>query len=96
MKKEMKTIEKIEQRQVPALIHKLLAYFDGEVNYTLAGYIAKILAHFLTKKPNELMRHLLEESVMHKIINHAQSRSIGELIVKILTHESTTMLQKRR
>ena len=96
LKKELKTIEKIEQRQVPALIHKLLAYFDGEINYTLAGYIAKILAVFLTKKPAELMKYLLEEQMMHKIINHAESRSIGELIVKILTHESTLMLEQRR
>ena len=78
------------------MIHKLLAYFDGEVNYTLAGYIAKILAVFLTKKPVELMKYILEEQMMHKIINHAESRSIGELIVKVLTHESTLMLEQRR
>lgn len=59
MKKEIKTVERIDQKEVPALIHKILTYFDGEVNYTLAGYVSKVLAHFLTKKPNELMKHLL-------------------------------------
>jgi hypothetical protein len=29
---------------------------------------------------------------MHNIINHAESRSVGELIVKILTHESVYSL----
>ena len=42
------------------------------------------------------MKYILEEQMMHKIINHAESRSIGELIVKVLTHESTLMLEQRR
>lgn len=54
MRKEMKTIEKIEEKEVPALIYKLLAYFEGEVNYTLAGYVSKILAMLLTKKPADV------------------------------------------
>jgi len=71
MKKEMKTIEKIEKREVPALIHKLLGYFEGEINYTLAGYVSKVLAHLLTRKPAELMKYILEEKMMHKVIDHA-------------------------
>jgi len=47
----MKTIEKIKTREVPALIHSILSYFEGEVNYTLAGYVSKVLAHLLLKKP---------------------------------------------
>ena len=54
LKKETKTIERVEQKEAPALIFKLLAYFDGEVNYTLAGYVSKILAVLLNKKPNEV------------------------------------------
>lgn len=50
----MRTVERIEKREVPALIHKLLAYFQGEVNYTLAGYVAKILSVLLNKRPNEV------------------------------------------
>jgi hypothetical protein len=61
----------------------------------LAGYVSKVLAHLLAKKPSEMLKYLLEEKTMHKLINHAESRSVGELIVKILTHESTIMLEKR-
>lgn len=81
---------------MPALILKLLSYFDQEVNYTLAGYVCKILGSLLVKRPAELMKYILQESMMHKIINHAQSRSVGEIISKILTHETTLFLDLRR
>ena len=42
------------------------------------------------------MKYILEEKMMHKVINHAESRSVGEFIVKILTHESTLLLEQRR
>lgn len=42
------------------------------------------------------MKYVLQENVMHKIINHAESRSVGELIGKVLTHESTHFLDLRR
>lgn len=32
------------------------------------------------------MKYVLEEKMMHKIINHAESRSVGEMIVRVLTH----------
>ena len=40
---------------MPALIYQLLEYFDGEINYTLAGYVSKILAVLLTRKPAEVL-----------------------------------------
>lgn len=36
-----------------------MAYFDGEVNYTLAGYVSKILSLFFTKKPADVPNPLL-------------------------------------
>jgi hypothetical protein len=38
----------------------LFAYFDGEVNYTLAGYVSKVFGAFFTKKPQAVMKFLLE------------------------------------
>ena len=32
------------------------------------------------------MKYVLEDKTMHNIINHAESRSVGEFIVKVLTH----------
>jgi hypothetical protein len=51
LRKEMKTVERVEEKEVPPLIIKLLSYFDGEVNYTLAGYVSKILVTLLNRKP---------------------------------------------
>mgnify|MGYP006958839034 CR=1 FL=1 len=42
------------KKEVEPLIGKLMAYFDGEVNYTLAGYVCKILTMFSTKKLAEV------------------------------------------
>ncbi len=40
---------------MPPMINKLLAYFDGEINYTLAGYVSKVLSLFFTKKSSEVL-----------------------------------------
>lgn len=74
------------KKEVEPLIGKLMAYFDGEVNYTLAGYVCKILTMFSTKKLAEFLRYILEPNVCEKVLNHAESRSVGELITKILVN----------
>jgi hypothetical protein len=53
-RKEIRKVERTVKREVEPLINKLMAYFDGEVNYTLAGYVSKILSLFFTKKPAEV------------------------------------------
>ena len=42
------------------------------------------------------MKFVMEEKMMHKMIDHAESRSVGEFITKVITHESTIMLEERR
>lgn len=54
IKKEIKTVETTTKKEVQPLISKLMSYFDGEVNYTLAGYVSKILGVFFNKKPAEV------------------------------------------
>ena len=39
------------------------------------------------------MKYLFEGDTVDKVLNHAESRSVGEFIVKVLTHESTLMLE---
>jgi hypothetical protein len=39
---------------------------------------------------------MLEEAVVEKVLNHAESRSVGELIIKMLTNETTLCLEMRR
>lgn len=48
-----------------------MAYFDGEVNYTLAGYVSKILTTFFNKKQANFLRYILQENVAKKLLNHA-------------------------
>ena len=54
-KKEMKMVETVVQKEVSPLIVNLLTYFKGEMNYTLAGYISKVLSYFFNKKPTDVI-----------------------------------------
>lgn len=54
LRKEIKKVERTVKKEVEPLINKLMAYFDGEINYTLAGYVSKILSLFFTKKPADV------------------------------------------
>lgn len=47
----MKPVKKTLKKEVPPLIGKLFEYFNGEVNYILAGYVCKVLSTLLNKKP---------------------------------------------
>lgn len=80
-----KTVEK----EVEPLRHALFSYFKGEVNYTLAGYVCRVFGALFAKKQVAVMKYLLDSERFKQILNHIESRSVGELIVKLLTHEST-------
>ena len=43
-------IERIVEKKLPPLIDILMTYFNGEINYTLAGYVSKVLSFLSTKK----------------------------------------------
>lgn len=58
------------------------------MNYTLAGYVSKVLVSFYNKKPIAVIDYLLDENRFESLLNHIESRSVGELVMKILTHES--------
>ena len=82
-------------KEVEPLIGQLMSYFRGEINYTLAGYVCKILTAFFNKKPAEFMTYILKEENSRAVLDHCESRSAGELIIKVLTHESTLSLAER-
>lgn len=44
----------------------------------------------------QFLRFFLQESVVEKVLNHAESRSVGELITKILVNETTICLEQRK
>ena len=41
------------------------------------------------------MKYILESEKFDCILNHIESRSVGEFIMKIMTHESTDYLAER-
>lgn len=48
-------VERVVKREVEPLMSRLMGYFSGEVNYTLAGYVSKIASTFFGKKPAEVL-----------------------------------------
>lgn len=93
--KRMKTVTKVNKKEVDPLMNQLFSYFEGEVNYTLAGYVSKILIAFFGKKPLQTMKYVLEPANFDKILSHIESRSVGEFIMKIMTQESTELIPER-
>lgn len=49
--KVVRKVERVVSRVLQPLVDKLMDYFSGEVNYTLAGYVSKILSFLSNKKP---------------------------------------------
>ena len=41
-------------------MEKLLSYFEGPVNYTLAGYTCKVLSTLFTKKPANVLIFIIK------------------------------------
>jgi hypothetical protein len=78
----MKFIEK----EMEPLRNELFSYFKGEINYTLAGYVSKVFSTFFTKKPLMVMKFLLDPQKFKELLNHIESRSVGELVSKLLTY----------
>lgn len=62
----------------------------------MAGYVCKIFGSFLTKKPSAVIPFLLVGDRFEDILHHIESRSVTELVVKILTHDSADCLDERK
>ena len=71
---------------------ELLDYFftfldtEGELNYVLAGYFAKVFSHYLNLRQGLLMRYIfvLRPEILTKLVSHINRKSILECIYKIL------------
>lgn len=44
----------ISKKEHPSLINKLFDLFEKEINYTLTGYVCKILTSLLNKRNNKV------------------------------------------
>lgn len=73
----------------------LFGILDGaEVNFTSAGYFAKIINNLFAKRPETLLSYVYNErpALLEKMVNHICSKSIAEFLAKILTFESSAIL----
>lgn len=95
MVKKLKTVTKTVKKEVEPLASQLFSYFSGEINYTLAGYISKILISFFNKKPLQVLKYVLDAHNFDHLLNHVESRSVGEFITKVMTYESLECLPER-
>lgn len=91
------------KKQVPALISDLFSYLDGEMNYTLAGYFSRILTTLFSKKSNlvvdrfmQLTAYFFSDPKNTRILDHVESRSIAEVVIKFLTIDSLSFLPERQ
>lgn len=79
----------------PPLLAVFLRFLQGEPNYILAGYFAKVFvsiikrSHSVQSKYNEqLCQAVFAAETRHGLLNHLYSRSMVEPIIKILTLRS--------
>lgn len=59
----MKVIRKHEhiiEKELPPLIDRLMTYFNEEINYTLAGYVSKVLSFLYNKKTPQFIEYFLQ------------------------------------
>lgn len=65
-----------------------------ELNFTSAGYFAKIVNNLFAKRPGTLLGYIYKEKpiLLEKMVNHICSKSIAEFLAKILTFESTAIV----
>ena len=52
-------VKKKKMEKVEPLFDELMSYFKGPINYTLAGYVCKILLVFFNKKSNNVIDILM-------------------------------------
>jgi hypothetical protein len=69
------------------LLEKLLSFLDTDepLNLVLAGYFSKIFLILLNNKAKDTYQYVYKHhEVLEKLIKHIYSKSISELLVKIL------------
>jgi len=72
----------------------LFTFLDkDDVNYTAAGYFAKVVNNLYAKKPSIFLSYIYESrpELLEKMVNHIYSKSIGEFLAKLVTFESSLL-----
>jgi SIT4 phosphatase-associated protein len=79
---------------------KLFSFLDTDrLMPILAGYFTKVVLPLINRNPDKAFRFIFESQVDSKLVKHVYSKSIVEIIVKILTFDAGSpefFLQERR
>lgn len=62
----------------------------------MAGYFSRIVTALFTKKSTSITNYFFSEPKNRKILDHADSRSIAEIVIKFLTIDSMSFLTERQ
>ena len=75
--------------QTKSLITILLEFLDNEkeINILLSGYFTKIILSLIKIERTALLNLLLEKHWIERLIYHSYSKSISEILIKILSSE---------
>lgn len=71
-----------EEKGCP-VISRLFKYFEGPPNYTISGYVVRILMNLFPANPSRVLEHILR-SQPEKMLNFVESQSIAELITRVI------------
>lgn len=70
------------------LLHKLFQFLDVETQHsTLLGYFSKTVIALLNRHPEKTLYFLTSQEYIPKLLNHLYSRSVVDIVLKILTFD---------
>lgn len=73
------------------LLQKLFGFLDKESQHsTLLGYFSKAAVALLNRHPEKTVYFLSSQEYIPKLLNHIYSRSITDIVIKILTLDITS------
>ncbi|CAK92379.1 unnamed protein product (macronuclear) [Paramecium tetraurelia] len=78
-----------------SLLHKLFQFFvsDEEVNPVLAGYVCNVLFNLLKMRTDIFLAEFYQyQNLVDGLIKQLQSRSVTELVIRLLTIEQETQV----
>lgn len=66
---------------------------NSELNFTAAGYFAKIVNNLFVKKPSLFLAYIYEvrPELLEKMVEQISSKSVAEFLAKLLTFESSLL-----
>lgn len=73
------------------LLEKLFLFLYCDwINVTLAGYFSKLLITLINRNPQATLGYIFANSLQNQLLHHVNSKSISEILIKILVIESAT------